>query len=257
VYPGQQRRLQPRQRTVPVASPGSIEGTSSEILLFGYSFERGGSCRGFAKDRLRNLRTRYRITASLTRRAGGRKAAKLTPRPALKWCNNDQQLEPSCHHGHRRPGGSDSQPPGEGRPVFLPVTARARRSVRGKDSRNVPGVTSPFSHSAKRTVRWAGHQRWLCESVETRRRFKSRQPDNVRPGDLGGFVLLIAAPTVIQLRSNDRQPRDTPRTGSSRWWVRRSSATRDDGRDLRCGRLHVVRLGATLQRAIAELRSAG
>jgi hypothetical protein len=125
------------------------------------------------------------------RRAGGRKAAKLAPRPARKWCNNDQQLEPSCHHGHRRPGGSDSQPPGEGRPVFLPVTARARRSVRGKDSRNVPGVTSPFSHSAKRTVRWAGHQRWLCESVEMRREFKSSQPDNVRPGDPGRFVLML------------------------------------------------------------------
>jgi hypothetical protein len=81
--------------------------------------------------------------------------------------------------------------PGEGRPVFLPVTARARRSVRGKDSRNVPGVTSLFSHTAKRTVKWAGHQRWLCESVEMRREFKSRQPDNVRPGDPGGFVLML------------------------------------------------------------------
>ena len=69
--------------------------------------------------------------------------------------------------------------------------ARARRSVRGKGSRNVPGVTSLFSHSAKRTVKWAGHQRWLCESVEMRREFKSRQPDNVRPGDPGGFVLVL------------------------------------------------------------------
>ena len=44
--------------------------------------------------------------------------------------------------------GRIARPPGEGRPVFLPVRGTARRSVRRECSRNVPAVTSLFSHSA-------------------------------------------------------------------------------------------------------------
>src|SRR4029453_11585596 len=61
----------PRQRTVAVASPGSMEGTSSEILLFGYPFERGGSCRGFAKDLLRKPAHEVQDHRVADRRAAG------------------------------------------------------------------------------------------------------------------------------------------------------------------------------------------
>jgi hypothetical protein len=138
VCPATNGDCSPRQRTVAVASPGSIEGTSSEILLFRLSIRTWRKLPRVCQRPLAQPAHEVQDHRVADRRAGGRKAAKLAPRPALKWCSDDQPLEPSCHHGHRRPGGSDSQPPGEGRPVFLPVTAPARRSVRIQRQANRP-----------------------------------------------------------------------------------------------------------------------
>jgi hypothetical protein len=51
------------------------------------------------------------LPASLTEKADcSHRCSHASQDPSRpKCCRDDQQPEPSCHHGHRRPGGSDSQ----------------------------------------------------------------------------------------------------------------------------------------------------
>ena len=103
--------------------------------------------------------------------------------------------------------GRIARPPGEGRPVFLPVRGTARRSVRRKGSRNVPAVTSLFSHSAKRTAKWARHQR--PKAVLGRR--PAAPPGGGRWESSFAISTLLSAPEGDQTKGPSRDPLGKPR----------------------------------------------